>query len=68
MFLQGHVTNENHYVSTTNQIWQEFQMEGEIEKLWTFFPNCILIINSYTGLVSVGSSHIKDTFSKRNKH
>ena len=24
-----------------------------------FFPNCILIINSYTGLVTFGNSHIK---------
>ena len=29
-----------------------------------FFPNYILIINSDTGLVNFGSSHIKDTLPR----
>ena len=33
-----------------------------------FFPNYVLIVNSYTDLVSFGRGHIKDTFSRRNNH
>ena len=33
-----------------------------------FFENFILIINSYTGLVSFGRSHIKDTSPRKNNH
>ena len=42
----------------------EFEMEGpDWETLDLFFPNCIPIINSYTGLANFGSSHIKGTLS-----
>ena len=41
---------------------------ARLRNFGTFFPNCLLIINSYTSLVSFGSGHMKDTFLRRNNH
>ena len=59
--LWGHVTyrGRSHGILNGRARWRNFG---------PFFQNCIIIINSYTGLMSFCSSYIKDTFPRRNNH